>query len=333
MKLERNFRVENTLGLKTKSLLGCTVRSVAELKAVMAKPEFLNQRSVVIGSGSNVIAMPVVEKLIIKMSIKGIQRVKENKEFVWIRVGAGENWDSLVRVLLEENIFGLENLALIPGLVGAAPIQNIGAYGREVSEFIDEVEAFDRSGEKLILKDADCEFGYRTSIFKSKNDFIIGSVTFKLLKTPNPKTDYPDLKHLLSSLYLTEPSPKEIADAVTRIRTEKLPNPLTHPNLGSFFKNPVVAKGLAESLAGQIDSLKVFEVPGGFKLSAARLIDLDGWKSKPGENVSCWVKQPLVLVNRGGATASDVLSYAKMIIISVRDRFGVTLELEPSVLS
>ena len=333
MKLERNFRVENTLGLKAKSLLGCTVRSVAELKAVMAKPEFLNQRSVVIGSGSNVIAMPVVEKLIIKMSIKGIQRVKENKEFVWIRVGAGENWDSLVRALLEENIFGLENLALIPGLVGAAPIQNIGAYGTEVSDFVDEVEAFDRSGEKLILKGSDCEFGYRTSIFKSKNDFIIGSVTFKLLKTPNPKTDYPDLKNLLSSLDLTEPSPKEIADAVTQIRTEKLPNPVTHPNLGSFFKNPVVAKDLVERLAGQIDSLKVFEVPGGFKLSAAQLIDLDGWKSKPGEKVNCWVKQPLVLVNRGDATASDVLSYAKNIVISIRDRFGVTLELEPSILS
>ena len=333
MKLERNFRVENTLGLKAKSLLGCTVRSVAELKAVMAKPELLNQQSVVIGSGSNVIAMPVVEKLIIKMCIKGINRVNENKEFVWIRVGAGENWDSLVRALLEENIFGLENLALIPGLVGAAPIQNIGAYGREVSEFIDEIEAFDRSGEELILKGSDCEFGYRTSIFKSKNDLIIGSVTFKLLKTPNPKTDYPDLKNLLSSLDLTEPSPKEIADAVTQIRTEKLPNPLTHPNLGSFFKNPVVAKDLVERLAGQIDSLKVFKVPGGFKLSAAQLIDLDGWKSKPGEKVNCWVKQPLVLVNRGDATASDVLSYAKNIVISIRDHFGVTLELEPSILS
>ena len=333
MKLERNFGVENTLGLKAQSLLGCTVRSVDELKVVMASPEFLNQQPVVMGSGSNVIAMPVVEKLIIKMSIKGIQRVKENKEFVWIRVGAGENWDSLVRALLEKNIFGLENLALIPGRVGGAPIQNIGAYGREVSEFIDEVEVFDRTGGELILKHLDCEFGYRTSIFKTKNDFIIGWVTFKLLKTPNPKTDYPDLKNFLSSLDLTEPSPEEIADAVTQIRTEKLPNPFTHPNLGSFFKNPLVAKDVAVSLAGQIDGLKVFEVPGGFKLSAAQLIDLDGWKSKPGENVSCWVKQPLVLVNRGEATAYDVLSYAKKIITSVRDRFGVKLELEPSVLS
>ena len=333
MKFERNFMVENTLGLKAWSSLGCTVRSVDELKAVMARPEFLNQQSVVVGSGSNVIAMPLVEKLVIKMCIKGIQRVKENKEFVWIRVGAGENWDSLVRALLEKNIFGLENLALIPGLVGAAPIQNIGAYGTEVSEFVDEVEAFDRSGEELILKGSDCEFGYRTSIFKTKNDFIIGSVTFKLLKTPNPKTDYPDLKNLLSSLDLTGPSPKEIADAVTQIRTEKLPNFVTHPNLGSFFKNPVVEKHLVERLAGQIESLKVFEVPGGFKLSAAQLIDLDGWKSKPGENVSCWVKQPLVLVNQGKATASDVLSYAKNIVISIRDHFGVTLELEPSVLS
>ena len=333
MKLERNFGVENTLGLKAQSLLGCTVRSVDELKVVMASPEFLNQQPVVIGLGSNLIAMPVVEKLIIKMCIKGIHRVKENKEFVWIRVGAGENWDSLVRALLKENIFGLENLALIPGLVGAAPIQNIGAYGTEVSEFVDEVEAFDRSGEKLILKGSSCEFGYRTSIFKRKNDFIISSVTFKLLKTPNPKTDYPDLKNFLSSLDLTGPSPEEIADAVTQIRREKLPNPVTHPNLGSFFKNPVVSKGLVESLADQIDSLKVFEVPGGFKLSAAQLIDLDGWKSKPGKNVSCWVKQPLVLVNRGEATASDVLSYAKNIVISIRDHFGVTLELEPSVLS
>ena len=152
MKLEENFRVTNTFGLKAQSNVGCAVRSIDELKALMASPEYLNSQSVVIGSGSNVIAMPVVEKLVIKMCIKGIHRVKENKDFVWMKVGAGENWDSLVRILIEKNIFGLENLALIPGLVGAAPIQNIGAYGREVSEFIDEVEVFDKSGEGRTLK-------------------------------------------------------------------------------------------------------------------------------------------------------------------------------------
>ena len=334
MKLEENFGIANTFGLKAQSIVGCAVRSVDELKALMASPEYLNSQSVVIGSGSNVIAMPVVEKLVIKMCIKGIHRVKENKDFVWMKVGAGENWDSLVRILVEKNIFGLENLALIPGLVGAAPIQNIGAYGREVSEFIDEVEVFDKSGEGRTLKGSDCGFGYRTSIFKSNNnDFIIGSVTFKLLKTPAPKTEYPDLKNLLGSLDLIAPSPRDIADAVTQIRTEKLPNPVTHPNVGSFFKNPVVEVELAQKLTGQIEGLKVFEVPDGFKLSAAQLIDFDGWKNNPGENVSCWSKQPLVLVNQGKATASDVLSYARNIVVGVKERFGVTMELEPSVLS
>ena len=192
----------------------------------------------------------------------------------------------------------------------------------------------DKSGQERTLKGSDCGFGYRTSIFKSNNnDFIIGSVTFKLLKTPAPKTEYPDLKNLLGSLDLIAPSPKDIADAVTQIRTEKLPNPVTHPNVGSFFKNPVVEVELAQKLTGQIEGLKVFEVPDGFKLSAAQLIDFDGWKNKPGENVSCWSKQPLVLVNRGKATAADVLSYARKIVVGVKERFGVTLELEPSVLS
>ena len=334
MKLEKNFWISNTFGLKAQSIVGCTVRSVDELKALMASPQYLDNQSVVIGSGSNIIALPVVGKLVIKMCMKGIHRVKENKDFVWMKVGAGENWDSLVRLLIEKNIFGLENLALIPGLVGAAPIQNIGAYGREVSEFIDEVEVFDKSGEGRTLKGSDCGFGYRTSIFKSNNnDFIIGSVTFKLLKTPAPKTEYPDLKNLLGSLDLFAPSPKDIADAVTQIRTKKLPNPVIHPNVGSFFKNPVVEVELAQKLTGQIEGLKVFEVPDGFKLSAAQLIDFDGWKNKPGENVSCWSKQPLVLVNRGKATASDVLSYARNIVVGVKERFGVTMELEPSVLS
>ena len=333
MKLEKNFWISNTFGLKAQSIVGCTVRSVDELKALMASPQYLDNQSVVIGSGSNIIALPVVGKLVIKMCMKGIHRVKENKDFVWMKVGAGENWDSLVRLLIEKNIFGLENLAFIPGSVGAAPIQNIGAYGREVSEFVDEVEVFGKSGEQRTLKASDCGFGYRTSIFKSNNDFIIGSVTFKLLKTPDPKTEYPDLKNLLNSLDLIAPSPNDIADAVTQIRTEKLPDPLTHPNAGSFFKNPVVEVELAQKLIGQIEGLKVFEVPDGFKLSAAQLIDFDGWKNKPGENVSCWSKQPLVLVNQGKATASDVFSYAKKIVVGVKESFGVTLELEPSVLS
>ena len=333
MKLEKNFWISNTFGLKAQSIVGCTVRSVDELKALMASPQYLDNQSVVIGSGSNIIALPVVGKLVIKMCMKGIHRVKENKDFVWMKVGAGENWDSLVRLLIEKNIFGLENLAFIPGSVGAAPIQNIGAYGREVSEFVDEVEVFGKSGEQRTLKASDCGFGYRTSIFKSNNDFIIGSVTFKLLKTPDPKTEYPDLKNLLNSLDLIAPSPNDIADAVTQIRTEKLPDPLTHPNAGSFFKNPVVEVELAQKLIGQIEGLKVFEVPDGFKLSAAQLIDFDGWKNKPGENVSCWSKQPLVLVNQGKATASDVFSYAEKIVVGVKESFGVTLELEPSVLS
>ncbi len=333
MKLEKNFWISNTFGLKAQSIVGCTVRSVDELKALMASPQYLDNQSVVIGSGSNIIALPIVGKLVIKMCMKGIHRVKENKDFVWMKVGAGENWDSLVRLLIEKNIFGLENLAFIPGSVGAAPIQNIGAYGREVSEFVDEVEVFGKSGEQRTLKASDCGFGYRTSIFKSNNDFIIGSVTFKLLKTPDPKTEYPDLKNLLNSLDLTAPSPNDIADAVTQIRTEKLPDPLTHPNAGSFFKNPVVEVELAQKLIGQIEGLKVFEVPDGFKLSAAQLIDFDGWKNKPGENVSCWSKQPLVLVNQGKATASDVFSYAEKIVVGVKESFGVTLELEPSVLS
>ena len=333
MKIQDDYPIDNTLNLRSNAIKGVIVRSVEELKRLVKLSAFKDHASVALGMGSNVIAMPVVNKLVISIRISGTAILKEDGDFVWVRCGAGENWDTFVRSLLAKGLFGLENLVLIPGLVGSAPIQNIGAYGTEVSEFVESVEVVNEAGVVSILDNTDCEFGYRNSLFKKNSEFVVTAVCFKLRKKARVRIDYPDLRDFFADLKKRNPTPLEIADAVTQIRTQKLPDPKKHPNVGSFFKNPLVNEKKAGQLQARYPMLKTYRSKNGIKLSAAQLIDLEGWKERPSATVACWKNQPLVLVNQNQGTVTDLLGFAEDIARSIERRYDVSLELEPSILS
>ena len=333
MKIIDNYLIENTLSLHSEAAKGVVINTVEELQELVKHPLLREYDPVALGMGSNVVAMPFVDKLVVSIRIGGIKTLKEDENFCWLRCGAGENWDTFVRGLLDKGIYGLENLVLIPGLVGAAPIQNIGAYGVEVSEFIETVEIIDKTGDRLDLDAIECGFAYRSSIFRNNKDFMVSAVTFKLLKKPNVNNDYPELREFFESKNIKTPTPLEVAEAVSQIRMQKLPNPIDHPNAGSFFKNPIVDFVKAKELKSFYPMLKSFHMRDGVKISAAQLIDIDGWKERTRSSVGCWKSQPLVLVNRNQASAGDVLEFADEIARSIQKRHGVSLEIEPSVLS
>ena len=333
MKIQDKFIIENTLSLPAEAAKGVVINTVDELQKLVQHPLSKEYDSVALGMGSNIVVRPFVDKLVISIRIGGIRMLKEDSKYYWVRCGAGENWDVLVRRLLDKGMYGLENLVMIPGLVGAAPIQNIGAYGVEVSEFIESIEVVDKNGKKLILDAAQCGFGYRSSIFRNCNEFVVSAVIFKLLKKPNIKIGYPELKENFELKGIKKPTPLEVADEVSRIRTAKLPNPSDHPNAGSFFKNPFVDFKKAKNLQSVHPLLKSYPQEDGVKFSAAQLIDLDGWKGRSKLKVGCWGSQPLVLVNQNQASAKDVLEFADQITQSIKTRYGVSLEIEPSILS
>ena len=333
MKIIDNYLIENTLNLNSRAAKGVATTTVEELQEVFRHPLSREYEPVALGMGSNVVAMPFVDKLAVSIRIGGIKTLKEDENFCWLRCGGGENWDTFVRRLLDKGIYGLENLVLIPGLVGAAPIQNIGAYGVEVSEFIETVEVIDKSGDRLALDAIECGFAYRSSIFRNNKDFMVSAVTFKLLKKPNVRSDYPELREFFELKRIATPTPLEVAEAVSQIRMRKLPNPVDHPNAGSFFKNPIVDFTKAKELKSILPMLKSFHMRDGVKFSAAQLIDLDGWKERARTSVGCWKSQPLVLVNQNQASAGEVLEFADEIAQSIQKRYGVSLEIEPSILS
>jgi UDP-N-acetylmuramate dehydrogenase len=235
---------------------------------------------------------------------------------------------------LQQGYYGLENLALIPGSVGAAPVQNIGAYGVELSDLLQSVTAMDLGSGKLIqLSLEDCEFGYRDSVFKRQRQrFVILEVTLRLARSPQPNIEYPDLRQELAVMRIGEPTPQDIAQAVIRVRQQKLPDPAVYPNVGSFFKNPVISAAQQASLKKQLPALKSFAFADGYKLAAAQLLDLAGWKQKSGHGVSVWPGQPLVLVNEHATDGESVLQFARAIQKDVEERYGVRLEIEPDTI-
>jgi UDP-N-acetylmuramate dehydrogenase len=250
-------------------------------------------------------------------------------------VAAGENWQELVEYCLANDFFGLENLSLIPGSVGAAPIQNIGAYGVEVKEVIVELTALDiRSGLTVIFTNESCQFGYRDSIFKQslKDQYVITTVTFRLPKHPCLNLSYPALRHALGDRVLADISPQQVSDAVIRIRQAKLPDPVSIPNAGSFFKNPVISQSQFEQIKAVNPA--IISYPAGadqVKLAAAWLIDQAGWRGKEVGGAVVHVEQALVLTNPLKASGQAVLDLAGLISRSVFDRFGVMLEIEPRI--
>ena len=336
-------QLPNTLNLAATAIAAVDLTSLADAKEAIFYAENAGIRLRCLGEGSNVVLMPKVAGLVCYVKDASVTLLSRDDEFVRIKVGAGKNWHELVEETLSQGWFGLENLSLIPGSVGAAPIQNIGAYGVEVAQFIESVAVMEANQIVREMPAKECAFAYRDSIFKARlkstaNAPVILSVTFCLNRRPDVNLSYAELAAFFEfkSPYAAKPksklpSPEQVADAVTAIRRAKLPDPREYPNAGSFFKNPRINAYSTPRLEAR--SVRPYKFGEGYKVSAAQLIDHAGWKGKRRGDVGCWANQPLVLVNYGRASASNLLAFAQEVRQSVAEQFQIQLELEPSVVS
>ena len=323
----------NTLRVAARARGLATVNSAAVLPQVLELPAARGP-VMVLGEGSNVLFAGDFPGLVLRPAFAELSFLTDDGSTVRVRAEAGAGWDALVDWTLARGLAGLENLALIPGLVGAAPIQNIGAYGVEVAECIAVVEAWDReAGRSVRLDRADCGFGYRDSVFKRAPDrWIVTAVEFRLSRDGAPRLGYAGVREELDAMGIADAGPTDVAEAVRRLRRRKLPDPALIGNAGSFFKNPVVTTELAGQLRAAQDDLPVYPVgPGEAKLSAAWLIERCGWRGAREGDAGISAQHALVLVNHGHASGADLLALARRVAASVEDRFGVRLEPEPRI--
>jgi UDP-N-acetylmuramate dehydrogenase len=335
MQIHENYPLKNlnTFGIAANARHYVDIRSMEELHELIDSDIFKNSERLILGGGSNMLFMGDVQKLVIDITIPGKKVLKETDEFVEIEVGAGENWHEFVQYCVEHDYRGVENLALIPGTVGAAPIQNIGAYGCELKETVECVRGIEISTNTFKeFCNLDCDFGYRTSVFKKKmkNDFIITSVVFKLFKKKEPNASYKDVSQELEKMGITQPKTKDIFDAVVSVRTRKLPDPKVTGNAGSFFKNPYIPKEQYEALKAEYPEIPGYPIDNEqIKVPAAWLIEQCGWKGKRFGDAGVHPNQALVIVNYGNATGKELVDLSKKIQSSVAEKFGI--ELEPEV--
>ncbi len=323
--------LSNTLGVPCRVPHLEVVRREADLPAALARA---GPQALIVGGRSNLVLPERLLRPVLIVAWRGI-RCRCRGDTVLLDAAAGESWHGLVRYSLGQGLGGLENLALIPGRVGAAPIQNIGAYGVELASRVDSVRVFDRdTGAVRALTAPECEFGYRDSIFRrNPGAMVVLSVTLKLAADAPAVLDYPDVATELARRSGAHVDARAVAEAIIRIRRRKLPDPRRCGNVGSFFKNPVVVADQAAALRAEEPALVAYPAAGGVKLAAAQLIDLCGWKGRQVGDVAVWRRQPLVLVNRGRASGRDFLRLSEQIAESVQRRFGVSLEYEPDCLA
>jgi UDP-N-acetylmuramate dehydrogenase len=333
--IEHDFslRLFNTFGVEASARAYLAVTSVGMLKSVREDPTLAAMPRLVLGGGSNILLTQDFPGLALHMQNKGVAIVGEDADAIHVRAAAGENWHAFVQWTLAQGLGGLENLSLIPGSVGAAPIQNIGAYGVEIKDRFHSLTMFDfETGETATLDRATCAFGYRDSVFKHalRDRAVVLDVTFALPKKWEANVRYADVMQELSGRGIDCPSARQISDAVIAIRTRKLPDPSVIGNAGSFFKNPVVTPAQRDALLARYPQLVNYPQPdGSVKLAAGWLIDQCGWKGKTAGAAGVYEKQALVLVNRGGASGREIAQLAAAIRDDVDKRFGVTLEPEP----
>jgi UDP-N-acetylmuramate dehydrogenase len=333
MLIEKNISLlpYNSFHLQAKASAFASVQTIGELQ------ELLQQKkpALIIGGGSNLLLSRNVDGLVVKIDIRGIEEVKEDNTHIYIKAGAGEVWHEFVMYTMKRSWGGLENLSLIPGNVGAAPIQNIGAYGVELKDSFYELEAYDRIENKIYAFGVnDCQFGYRDSIFKSaeKGRYIILNVTFILRKTPLLHTSYGAIRDELKKMGVGSPTIRDVSNAVINIRRSKLPDPAIIGNAGSFFKNPVVEQAKFLSLSADWPDMPAYpHEDQSVKLAAGWLIEKTGWKGYRKGDAGVHKDQALVLVNYGNASGKEILELSEKIEKSVHKKFGVVLEREVNV--
>jgi len=329
------LRPFNTFGVDAKARFLVRIGSTDELAELDNHPLLSGLKRLIVGGGSNLLFVSDFDGVVVKVDLRGLREVGETADAWLIEVGAGENWHATVETLLANDRPGLENLALIPGQVGAAPIQNIGAYGLELAERFNSLAAWDFDQHRTVRLALDeCNFGYRDSIFKKDlaSGRLITLVVLALPKRWQPIAGYADVASELKHRGVALPTARDIFDTVVAIRRRKLPDPMSLGNAGSFFKNPVVSREKHGELIARFPSLVGYALPGGrYKLAAGWLIDAAGLKGATRGRAGIYERQALVLVNRGGATGAEILALAREVQDKVAERFGVVLEPEPVI--
>ena len=330
---KQSLKAYNTFGLDCKSNLFAAFQSEHELKKILSK---IQEPLLVLGGGSNILLTQDFEGTVLKNEIQGIEIVKENEEYAVIKVGSGEVWHNFVMWSIENKLGGIENLSLIPGSVGAAPMQNIGAYGVEIKSVFEKLEAIeiDTLTSKTFNNEA-CQFGYRHSIFKAelKGKYIITQVYFKLQKKHNFNTSYGAIEEELKNIGVTTLSLKAISQAITNIRESKLPNPKEIGNCGSFFKNPVITTKRFKKLQNEFPKIVGYTISKDeTKIAAGWLIDQAGWKGYRKGDAGIHKNQALVLINYGNATGQELVALYKEVQQSVLNKFGIQLEPEVNII-
>lgn len=331
-----SLKAYNTFGIDVNASYLSQFSSINELKSILEK--FSDKELLVLGGGSNVLFVKHhFDGLVLLNEIKGFDIVDETDEYVIVCSGAGEIWHEFVLKCIERGFSGVENLSLIPGSVGASPMQNIGAYGVEIKDVFEKLEAFHiESGEIHTFSKIDCEFGYRESVFKRKlkNQYIITNVYYRLSKNSKVNTSYGVIENELEKMGIISPTIKDVSNAVISIRSSKLPNPKEIGNAGSFFKNPVVQRSILDEILKVFPEAPNYPTENGFvKLAAGWLIEQTGWKGKTLGHYGVHKLQALVLVNYGGATGQEIYDLSTSIIEDVKNEFGVVLEREVNIIS
>ncbi len=328
----KNF---NTFGVDVNASFFAEINHENELVELFMDPQWQQTERLILGGGSNLLLVNNFEGLVIRVNIRGIEH-RINKNEVFIEAGAGEVWNDLVNFCVARNYAGLENMSLIPGSVGAAPIQNIGAYGVELKDVFYSCKAFEiATGQFKTFTKEECKFGYRESVFKDelKGQYIIVSVKLQLSLTPSLNLSYGAIGQELADRHITQPTIKDVSQVVSHIRVAKLPDPSTIGNAGSFFKNPVITAGEFKPIEAKFPDIVHYHAGEGYvKLAAGWLIEQCGWKGKVVGHTGTWKNQALVLVNHGGATGEEVYNFSSQIIDSVYSKFGVTLQREVNII-
>lgn len=330
-----NLSKLNTFGVHATSLFFAEIKTENDVQELFSSEIFKENEKLFLGGGSNILFTKNFNGIVILNKLKGIELLKENEEFVWVKARGGEVWHDLVLFAVDHGYWGVENLSLIPGTVGATPVQNIGAYGVEIKDTIESVEAYEiETGRKKIFSNEECEFGYRESVFKNKlkGKYFIGAVVFKLSKNENKNIKYRALQDHIEKNKIEVRGVKDISNAIIEIRKSKLPDPKILGNAGSFFKNVFVEKSKLEELKKIYPNIPSFEEGGAIKIPAGWLIEACGWKGKRLGNIGVHEHQALVLVNHGGATGAEIKDLSDQIIESVFSKFGITLTREVNLI-